>query len=115
MANDATDDPTGEDQESCSTSTSLNNLLRVVDGDYDLDALAMAVVNGNRVTVYLLRKASLRCESNPYHTISYEPKDEDSREAWEEMAAVSGSIVSKSCEGEWSKAEEWRKQNAIQL
>ncbi|CAM6085279.1 unnamed protein product [Calypogeia fissa] len=42
-------------------------LLKFVDPESDLDALAMAAVNGNRDTVNLLKRASLRCQSsNPY-------------------------------------------------
>ncbi|CAM6085278.1 unnamed protein product [Calypogeia fissa] len=42
-------------------------LLKFVDPEYDLDALVMAAVNGNRDTVNLLKRASLRCQSsNPY-------------------------------------------------
>ncbi|CAM6089277.1 unnamed protein product [Calypogeia fissa] len=42
-------------------------LLEGVDKSYGLDALAMAVINGNREIVNLLKQASRESESNPYN------------------------------------------------
>ncbi|CAM6089276.1 unnamed protein product [Calypogeia fissa] len=42
-------------------------ILDVVDQSYKLDALAMAVINGNREIVNLLKEASLVSASNPYN------------------------------------------------
>ncbi|CAM6110912.1 unnamed protein product [Calypogeia fissa] len=42
------------------------HLLEVIDSDYELDALAMAVVNGNKEIVNLLKRMSLDCAWNPF-------------------------------------------------
>ncbi|CAM6091913.1 unnamed protein product [Calypogeia fissa] len=54
--------------ESVATPTQfLEDMLTAKDGWYNLDALAMAVVNGNRDIILLLAKTSLlKCETNPY-------------------------------------------------
>ncbi|CAM6113899.1 unnamed protein product [Calypogeia fissa] len=48
----------------CST---LCHLLEVIDSDYELDALAMAVVNGSQRIVTLLKEFSRECQLNAYH------------------------------------------------
>ncbi|KAL3686180.1 hypothetical protein R1sor_004202 [Riccia sorocarpa] len=44
----------------------LEELLLAFDTDYHLDALALAVVNGNKTIVRILAKAFSKCPNNPY-------------------------------------------------
>ncbi|KAL3686182.1 hypothetical protein R1sor_004204 [Riccia sorocarpa] len=49
------------------TTAMLEELLLAFDSNYHLDALALAVVNGNTTIVRILAKASTKCPNNPYH------------------------------------------------
>ncbi|CAM6111972.1 unnamed protein product [Calypogeia fissa] len=83
MPRDEHDDAKGQDHEHCTESTNCY-LLEIVDGDYDLDALAMAVINGSPEIVNVLKQASLRCTSNPFDIDKngkYEPDPESKSES----------------------------------
>ncbi|CAM6095680.1 unnamed protein product [Calypogeia fissa] len=55
------------DVHAAQTGSSESSILEVVDQSYKLDALAMAVINGNREIVNLLKEASRVSASNPYN------------------------------------------------
>ncbi|KAL2654222.1 hypothetical protein R1flu_022350 [Riccia fluitans] len=47
----------------------LEELLLAFDSDYHLDALALAVVNGNKTIVQILAQAFSSCPNNPYRVV----------------------------------------------
>ncbi|CAM6112240.1 unnamed protein product [Calypogeia fissa] len=67
-----------------STESTNSYLLEIVDGDYDLDTLAIAVITGSPEIVKVLKQASLRCTSNPFNigkNGKYEPDPESKSES----------------------------------
>ncbi|CAM6112228.1 unnamed protein product [Calypogeia fissa] len=80
---DEPDNAKGQDHKGCPESAYCY-LLKIVDGDYGLDALAMAVINGSPEIVEVLKEASRRCTSNPFDIDKngkYEPDPESKSES----------------------------------
>ncbi|CAM6108313.1 unnamed protein product [Calypogeia fissa] len=84
MPRDEHDHAKGQDHEDCPKSTNCY-LLKIVDGDYDLDALAIAVITGSPEIVKVLKQASLRCtSSNPFDILKngkYDPESKSESES----------------------------------